>query len=70
MSNPWLKKNPLLSMWLSGVNGIAGTIRGHATAQARRQVNAAMTEAARTNNSIWSAVLNPPSSKARKKRKR
>jgi hypothetical protein len=43
MTNPWLKKNPLMSMWLSGVNRIAATMRGQATAQAKRQISAAVT---------------------------
>lgn len=49
MQNPWLKKNPLMSMWLSGANRIAGTIRGHATAEARRQINAAVTKTTNDN---------------------
>ena len=24
MSNPWLKKNPLMSMWMSGANAVTG----------------------------------------------
>ena len=27
MSNPWMKKNPFMSMWLSGANSIANTAR-------------------------------------------
>jgi hypothetical protein len=42
MSNPWLKKNPFMSMWLSAANRAVGTLRGQATAQARRQVRSAM----------------------------
>jgi hypothetical protein len=45
VSNPWLKKNPFLSMWLSSVNRAAGAVRGQATAQAKRQVNAAVAQA-------------------------
>jgi hypothetical protein len=45
MRNPWLKKNPFMSMWLSEANRIAGTMRGQATAHARRQVSAAVTKA-------------------------
>ena len=70
MSNPWLKKNPFMSMWLSGANRIAGTFRGHASAQVRRQVNAAMTEAASATHKIWSDALKPAASGARAKRKR
>jgi len=45
MSNPWLKKNPFMSMWLSRANRVAGTFRGQATAQVRQQVKAAVAEA-------------------------
>ena len=45
MANPWLKKNPFMSMWLSTANRVAGTLRGQATAQAKRQVKAAVAEA-------------------------
>jgi hypothetical protein len=36
MSNPWLKKNPFMSMWLSTANRLAGSLRGQATAQVGR----------------------------------
>ena len=45
MSNPWLTKNPFMSMWLSAANSVAGSMRGHAIAQANRQVKAAVVEA-------------------------
>ena len=41
MANPWLKKNPIMSLWLSTAHRVAGTLRGQATAQARRRVKAA-----------------------------
>ncbi|MCQ9377547.1 hypothetical protein [Methyloversatilis sp. XJ19-49] len=34
-----------MSLWLSTVNRVAGTLRGHATAQARRRVKAATADA-------------------------
>lgn len=45
MNNPWLKKNPFMSMWLSTANRVAGSLRGQATAQVKRQMNAAVAEA-------------------------
>lgn len=45
MTNPWLKKNPFMSMWLSTANRVAGSMRAQATAQAKRQINAAVAEA-------------------------
>ncbi len=41
MANPWTKKNPMLSMMLSGANLWAGAARGVWTAAARRQQGAA-----------------------------
>jgi hypothetical protein len=45
MANPWLKKNPFMSMWLSTANRVAGTLRGQATVQAKRQVKAVIAQA-------------------------
>jgi hypothetical protein len=47
MSNPWLKKNPFMSMWLSGANAVAGAARGRATAELNRQTKAASAAIAR-----------------------
>jgi hypothetical protein len=45
MSNPWLKKNPFMSLWLSGANSVANTARGRITAEAKRQSATAVTRA-------------------------
>lgn len=37
MKNPWLKKNPMLSMWLSGANAVAGAARSRVTAEGKRR---------------------------------
>jgi hypothetical protein len=37
MKNPWLAKNPFMSMWLSGANKVAGAARGLATAAVKRE---------------------------------
>ena len=47
MSNPWTKKNPFMSMWLSGANAVANRARGHATAAAKRHGVAVARQAAR-----------------------
>ena len=44
MSNPWLKKNPFMSMWLSGANSVANSARGQLAAEAKRQSSAAITK--------------------------
>lgn len=75
MTNPWLKKNPFMSLWLSGANAVAGSMRGHAAAQAKRQAAAAkrqaaaaMTKAKKDILSLWSGALAPfPSVKRKKK---
>ena len=67
MSNPWLKKNPAMSLWLSGANAVAGSLRGHAMAQARRGSATAVQDAV----DFWTAALAPPAApKKRKARKR
>lgn len=70
MPNPWLKKNPLMSMWLSGANRMAGALRGQATAQAKRQINAAVTKATNDNLKAMLDVTTPASPKAKPKRHR
>jgi hypothetical protein len=70
MPNPWLKKNPFMSMWLSAANRTAGSLRGRATAQAKRQVNAAVTKATTENLKAWSAAASPSAAKKRPIRKR
>jgi hypothetical protein len=59
MKNPWMKKNPFLSMWLSGANAVAGSARGHATAAAKRGTTA-----------FWTAALAPPKPKKKKRTRR
>ena len=68
MSNPWLKKNPFMSMWLSSANRMAGSLRGQATAHVKRQVKAAVTEATRENLKLWSDGATPTVAKIKRKR--
>lgn len=42
MKNPWTKKNPLLSLWLSAANSVLGSARAHATAAVRREAGKAI----------------------------
>ena len=70
MSNPWLKKNPFMSIWLSTANRVAGSLRGRAIAQAKREVDAAVTKAVSENITPWSDAATPPATKKRKGRKR
>ncbi|RZL38129.1 MAG: hypothetical protein EOP35_06600 [Rubrivivax sp.] len=68
MSNPWLKKNPFMSMWLSAANSAAGTARGHATAAVKRQSQATVTQATNDVMNFWAGALGT-APKARAKRK-
>ena len=70
MPNPWLKKNPFMSMWLSEANRIAGTMRGQATAQAKRQISAAVTKATNDNLKALLGETAPASSKGKPKPRR
>ena len=47
MTNPWLKKNPFMSMWLSGANTVLNSARGRATAEGKRQAAGMMAEGRR-----------------------
>ncbi|MFZ1640668.1 MAG: hypothetical protein WAV07_04370 [Candidatus Contendobacter sp.] len=70
MTNPWLKKNPFMSLWLSGANAVAGSMRGHAAAQAKRQTAAATTNATRGILNLWTGALAPSPPAKRKKNRR
>lgn len=67
MANPWTKKNPLLSMWLSGANALAGRARGAGAAEAKRQRTSSAKQAARLWSGAWLADAKP---KAKPKPKR
>jgi hypothetical protein len=67
MTNPWLKKNPFMSMWLSAFNTAANTVRSHAISQTKRQAAAATTQATKSFLDAWLGV--PPKPKPRKRKK-
>lgn len=74
MSNPWLKKNPFMSMWLSGANTVMGSARAQVNAAAKREASkasaAAATAAAQQVAEFWSHTLpKPPAAVPRKRRK-
>jgi len=37
MKNPWVKKNPFMSMWLSNANRAVGAARGHIAGSMKRE---------------------------------
>jgi hypothetical protein len=70
VANPWTKKNPLLSMWLSGANAVAGTARSAGTAEAKRQQTSLVKEAARFWSGAWLAGSKARATKAKPRRRR
>jgi len=65
MRNPWMKKNPFMSMWLSGANAALGSARGRTTAQATTM----MSEAAKQVVRFWNgASIERAASEERKSR--
>ena len=69
MANPWTKKNPLLSMWLSGANAVAGKARSAGTAEAKRRQTSLVKEVTRFWSGAWLANVKPKV-KAEPKRRR
>jgi hypothetical protein len=59
VANLWTKKNPLLSMWLSGANAMAGKMRGPALAAISRQRVAASKQVARFWTDAWLKPARP-----------
>lgn len=70
MSNPWIKKNPFISMWLSAANRVAGSVRGQAAAEAKRQFNAAASAAIDKNTKLWQTAPSSPRATTTPKQKR
>jgi hypothetical protein len=68
MRNPWLKKNPFLSMWLSGANAVLGSARSRATAEGKRQAATMMSHGAKEVVRFWSNALTTPPRKKKKSR--
>ncbi|EHM01797.1 hypothetical protein HMPREF9946_01864 [Acetobacteraceae bacterium AT-5844] len=69
MAYPWTKKNPFLSMMLSGANAWAGAARGVMTAQAKRQQAAAARKGAKQATEFWAGALTGTAPKKRKRRR-
>ena len=68
MKNPWLSRNPFLSMWLQAANTAWGAARGHALNEARRQQRAMTSESTRAMTALWSGSLEPRTKKKRRGR--
>ena len=75
MKNPWLKKNPFMSMWMSGAYKVAGAARGLAAAAVKREATqaskVAVAEGTKQVLDVWGAAAGgaAPKPKARPKPK-
>jgi hypothetical protein len=67
MTNPWIKKNPFMSMWLSGANAVGGSARNQIRAQSARHAATMMTSGANMIASFWRNALPTPVSRPRKR---
>jgi len=65
MRNPWLKKNPLMSLWLSTANSAMNSARAHAAASAKRHTVTAMSSGTKQVVDFWTSALTT----SRKRRK-
>jgi CheY-like chemotaxis protein len=70
MKNPWLKKNPLMSMWMSGANAMLGSARSRTMAEVQRQSAAMMAEGTRQMFRFWTGDLSSTPTRKRKKKSR
>ena len=69
MSNPWLKKNPFMSMWLSAANSVASSARGRVAAEAKRQTTVATQKVAGDMFTLWANAMTPPAAPKRKRKR-
>ena len=67
MKNPWMKRNPLMSMWMSGANTVLGSARSRATAEGKRQLAMLMADATGQTIRFWAGGTISPSARRKKK---
>ena len=68
MRNPWTKKNPAMSMWLSAANRVGSSARGQASAAAKRQVATTQAEMTRQIIDFWSGKTTVSASRKKTRR--
>jgi len=66
--NPWGKKNPFLSMWLSGANAMLGATMNQARATQARHANHALRQGTEQVLAFWG--LQAPKKADRRRRRR
>lgn len=70
LANPWLKKNPVMSMWLSTANRMAAPVLGQLARKANRQALSVADDIADKTISLQADLLQPPTAKKKAARKR
>ena len=66
MTNPWLKRNPYMSMWLSGCNAMASMASVAMTQAMRRQAATLYAQSVSEAMRYWADALTPPRAAARR----
>ena len=64
MANPWLKQNPLMSMWLSNANRIVGAVGSRAVAVTGRQAASATQQELSDVVESWAVAASAPTNAA------
>jgi hypothetical protein len=59
MANPWLKKNPLMSMLLSSTNAAAERARSIVSAEASKQQSELTKQTVRFWTRAWQSAIKP-----------
>ena len=57
MTNPWMMKNPVISIWMSGANTAAGMARSAAAAEFGRAQAEATRQAVQFWTDVWMAPI-------------
>lgn len=69
-SNPWTKRNPVMSVWLSGLHRSINAARGQRAAQSKRQAAMLMNKGYDDLLRLWSGSWMLEPAPARKRRPR
>ena len=71
MSNPWLKKNPFMSMWLSAAHSTANAARSRIAAEVKRESSVALAQATQDVFNFWTGgAMAKPKAQPKRKTKR
>jgi hypothetical protein len=68
MRNPWMKKNPLLSIWLNEAMPITGLSPGCVKTAGERQTTI-LTRSTQEMSELWMSALNAPRTRKNKRRR-